>query len=140
MILTDSGFWAALLTPCDEHHAAAASAAERVRGENFVTTWPVLTEACYLILRDNGSGRVVEFVRTVQNGGCEIHDLPMDTLARIQTLMHKYRNLPMDLADASLVVLAEELDEARILSTDERDFKTYRWKRTKPFKNLLFEA
>jgi uncharacterized protein len=43
----------------------------------------------------------------------------------------------MDLADASLVILAEHLGDGRILSTDERDFKTYRWKNRKPFKNLL---
>ena len=43
----------------------------------------------------------------------------------------------MDLADASLVVLAEEMDDGRILSTDNRDFRTYRWKQRKPFRNLL---
>jgi hypothetical protein len=43
----------------------------------------------------------------------------------------------MDLADASLVVLAEELGHGRILSTDQRDFGTYRWKEREPFENLL---
>jgi uncharacterized protein len=43
----------------------------------------------------------------------------------------------MDLADASLVILAEELGSGRILSTDQRDFRTYRWKTRKPFQNLL---
>jgi predicted nucleic acid-binding protein len=43
----------------------------------------------------------------------------------------------MDLADASLVMLAEHLDDGRILSTDQRDFKTYRFKSHKPFRNLL---
>ena len=49
----------------------------------------------------------------------------------------EYRDLPMDLADASLVILAEEVGSKRILSTDERDFRTYRWKNRRPFKNLL---
>jgi predicted nucleic acid-binding protein len=43
----------------------------------------------------------------------------------------------MDLADASLVILAEELDQGRILSVDYRDFNTYRWKNTYPFENLF---
>jgi predicted nucleic acid-binding protein len=43
----------------------------------------------------------------------------------------------MDLADASLVILAEELGKGDILSTDQRDFGVYRWKNRKPFKNLL---
>jgi predicted nucleic acid-binding protein len=51
--------------------------------------------------------------------------------------MQKYADLPMDLAVASLVILAEELGHGRKLSTDQRDFKTYRWKNHKPFQNLL---
>lgn len=41
------------------------------------------------------------------------------------------------LADASLVVLAEEIGHGRILTTDTRDFQTYRWKERRPFQNLL---
>jgi predicted nucleic acid-binding protein len=43
----------------------------------------------------------------------------------------------MDLADASLVLLAEEFGEGRIVSTDERDFHAYRWKSHHQFSNLL---
>ncbi len=43
----------------------------------------------------------------------------------------------MDLADASLVILAEETGTGDILSTDVRDFGAYRWKNRKPFHNLL---
>ncbi|MEI6446196.1 MAG: hypothetical protein WCO29_24485 [Nostocales cyanobacterium ELA583] len=52
--------------------------------------------------------------------------------------MEKYANLPMDLADASLVILAEHLGHGRIFSVDQRDFNTYRWKQNYPFENLLF--
>jgi len=52
-------------------------------------------------------------------------------------LMEKYADLPMDLADASLVVLAEALGSGRILSTDTRDCRSYRWKSRRPFRNLL---
>jgi uncharacterized protein len=45
----------------------------------------------------------------------------------------------MDLADASLVILAEQLGHGRILSTDVRDFRTYRWKNHLPFENLLLQ-
>ena len=44
---------------------------------------------------------------------------------------------PMDLAGASLVILAEALDDGRIISTDLRDFRAYRWKSRQPFRNLL---
>ena len=52
--------------------------------------------------------------------------------------MKQYADLPMDLADASLVILAEHLDDGRILSADQRDFNTYRWKNREPFENLMF--
>ncbi len=52
-------------------------------------------------------------------------------------LMRQYADLPMDLADASLVLLAEELGEGRIVSTDGSDFHAYRWKSQHPFSNLL---
>jgi len=60
-----------------------------------------------------------------------------DDLPRIEALMVKYADLPMDLADASLMILAERLGHGRILSTDERDFRIDRWKRHAPFENLL---
>jgi len=47
--------------------------------------------------------------------------------------------LPIDLADASLVLLAEESGEGRFGSTDNRDFHAYRWKNQHPFRNLLIE-
>lgn len=62
-------------------------------------------------------------------------------LARCAVLIRQYATLPMDFADASLVVLAEHLGHGRIVSTDRRDFGAYRWKNHQPFTNLLdFEA
>ena len=40
-------------------------------------------------------------------------------------------------ADASLVLLAEHLGHGRILTTDEREFGSYRWTSRKPFHKLL---
>lgn len=52
--------------------------------------------------------------------------------------MENYANLPMDLADASLVVLAEHLETGRILTVDRRDFNVYRWNKNNLFENLFF--
>jgi predicted nucleic acid-binding protein len=70
-------------------------------------------------------------------GAFEIFALERSHAARLQSLMKQYADLPMDLADASLVILAEQLGHGRILSTDQRDFRTYRWKDRRPFENLL---
>ncbi len=74
---------------------------------------------------------------TWPGGELLVWDIPAAAVAQIGKLMQKYASLPMDLADASLVLLAEHLGHGRILSTDQRDFGDYRWKNRKPFKNLL---
>jgi len=137
MILTDSGFWVALGNRRDRHHDIARAALERWAGEGFVTTWPVLTEVCHLLVKRVGVHQALTFMDAVAQGACMVPELPSDALTRLTHLMHRYRNLPMDLADASLVLLAEQLFEGRILSTDRRDFDGYRWKNTRPFVNLL---
>jgi len=73
----------------------------------------------------------------VTQGACALPELPANAASRMAYLMRRYQNLPIDLADASLVLLAEQLSEGRILSTDRRDFDGYRWKNTRPFMNLL---
>ena len=137
MILADSGFWIALGNKRDRHHFAARGALDRFSSEGFVSTWPVLTEVTHLLSARVSVTQAVAFVDSIARGACEIPDPPADALFRAHALMSRYRDLPMDLADASLVILAEDLSEARILSTDQRDFEGYRWKNTRPFRNLL---
>jgi predicted nucleic acid-binding protein len=137
MILTDSGFWIALGNRRDRHHERAVHALERYAAEGFITTWPVLTEVVHLLAHRVHVAQAACFVRDIARGASAVADLPDGALHRIGALMQRYANLPMDLADASLVVLAEELAEGRILSTDVRDFDGYRWKQRHPFINLL---
>lgn len=139
MILADTGFWLALAHRGDAHFGAAREAMRVHAAEGFVSTWPVLTEAIYLITKRVSGIAARHFLRDVCAGVCSIHPLPDDALPRMLALMQRYENLPMDLADASLVLLAEELNEGRILSTDTRDFGAYRFKNRKPFKNLLLK-
>jgi len=138
MILADSGFWIALGNKRDRHHAAARAALDRHAAEGFVSTWPVLTEVTHLLTARVSVTQCVAFVDSIAHGACEIPEPPADALFRAHALMSRYRDLPMDLADASLVILAEDLGEGRILSTDQRDFDGYRWKNRQPFQNVLF--
>ncbi|MDR2013464.1 MAG: PIN domain-containing protein [Rhodanobacter sp.] len=137
MILADSGFWIALGNRRDRYHEAALAALEHFGAEGFVSTWPVLTEVTHLLTSRVSVAQAIAFIDSIARGACEIPDPPSDVLPRAHMLMRRYSDLPMDLADASLVILAEELEESRILSTDRRDFDGYRWKHRRPFKNLL---
>lgn len=136
MIIADTGFWLALANRADAHHDAATAALRKHKGP-FVTTWPVLTETCHLLATRLGVDAELAFVRAGALGAYSVFPLDGSHLPRIEALMEKYRALPMDLADASLVILAEESGVGNILSTDVRDFGAYRWKSRKPFKNLL---
>jgi uncharacterized protein len=136
VILADTGFWLALANRRDRYHEAAKGALASL-DDRLISTWPVLTETCHLLATHLGPDAAIRFVRSAREGAFDIFALEPSHLPRIEALMVKYRDLPMDLADASLVVLAEHLGSGRILSTDQRDFRTYRWKNRKPFRNLL---
>jgi predicted nucleic acid-binding protein len=55
------------------------------------------------------------------------------SLQRIAVLMERYRNVPMDFADATLVALGEELETEWVFTLDRRGFSTYRLDQRKPF-------
>jgi predicted nucleic acid-binding protein len=138
MIIADTGFWIALANRRDEFHHRAKAWLEKI-DEPLVTTWPVMAETCHLLLHRLGPESQWRFVESCSQGACDLFQLERSVIPKVAALMRQYADLPMDLADASLVLLAEHLGHGRILSTDQRDFRTYRWKQHEPFRNLLLE-
>jgi uncharacterized protein len=90
------------------------------------------------LLTRKGVNAEITFLNSLQQELFTIFNLEPHHNPRIIELINKYANLPMDLADASLVILAEHLGHGRIFPVDQRDFNTYRWKQSYPFQNLLF--
>ncbi|MCX7074114.1 MAG: PIN domain-containing protein [Methylococcales bacterium] len=140
MIIVDSGYWFGLFDRKDANHNACKAFLIQCR-EPMITTFPVLTETLHLLMRRESVHLAFQFLAFLptlqQQGNFSIFPLTDAHLPRLSELMIQYADLPMDLADASLVLLAEELGHGRILSTDRRDFHTYRWKNHQPFTNLL---
>lgn len=136
MVIADTGFWIALASPKDNYHERA-NACLHVLNEPLIVTWPVITETCHLLLHRNGYASQRQFVSSYVAGAFEVFNLTPTHTPRLLALMDKYEDLPIDLADASLIILAEFLGHGRILSTDARDFGVYRWKQHEPFENLL---
>jgi predicted nucleic acid-binding protein len=137
MIIVDTGFWLALANKNDESHQLAKTLFQNLSTEKFITTWCVVVEICYLLQKRVGIDAPRTFIHKISTQKLIVFDLKPIHCPRIEELMQKYKDLPMDLADASLVILAEQLGHGRILSIDYRDFNTYRWKNTKPFQNLF---
>jgi uncharacterized protein len=138
MIITDTGFWLALADAKDSFNLPAKLALQQFN-EPLITTWCVITETCHLLLNRKGVAAQIAFINSLNDGAFQVFHLENHHSRRIYKLMKQYQNLPMDLADASLVILAEHLGHGRIFSVDRRDFNTYRWKNTQPFENLLLQ-
>ena len=136
MIAVDTGYFIALADADDALHNLAKQWLPSAQ-EGWVVTWPVVTEACYLLGARFGEAAKVDFMHEATHGGLLIWDIPAAAAKTIPERMRKYAKLPMDLADVSLVLLAEHLGHGRILTTDRRAFDAYRWKSTQPFTNLM---
>lgn len=136
MIIVDTGAFLTLFNKRDTYHAEALEAFGKV-SEPLATTYPVITETCYLLIQLVNQTAQRKFLRALCQDAFQIFQLERHHLKRMTQLMEQYADLPMDLADASLVVLAEQLGHGRILTVDRRDFTTYRWGGTNTFQNLL---
>ena len=136
ILLVDTGFWIALINQSDQHHKRAVEFLTDCPVP-LITTWLVLAETYHLLFKRVGVATQLQFIDSLRRSGVALYSLSPSDLSRLHELMNKYADLPMDLADGSLVILAEVQGQGRILSTDQRDFQTYRWKNHQPFENLL---
>ena len=122
-VLVDAGPLVALLDGADAHHAACVDALRAIR-DPLVTVWPALTEAMYLL---GFSSRAQDALWEMVDGeALALAALDRHDASRMQALMRKYRDLPMDLADAALVRVAEREKLQRIFTLDRRHFRVYR--------------
>ncbi len=120
-MIIDTGPIVALFNRRDNHHVMCRAFFETFTGSLF-TTWLVLTEVCFLLPHH----LVVPFLDWVASGGLVDVDLSKKTTTDIAQLMQKYHDRPMDLADASLVCLANQLGLLDICTIDHADFAIYR--------------
>ena len=134
-LLVDTGPLVAWFDADDAHHESVKRLLAGYDGE-LLSTWPVLTETCHLIAEP----LVPAFMQWVAMGGVTIADLPASAAPAMASRMGKYADLPMDLADASLIWLAENLGVLDVLTLDQRDFGVYRTERGKALRNALDTA
>jgi len=131
-ILADTGPLVALFKRDDRHHKATVrwANANRVR---LATTWPVVTAACHFLALP---GRIALF-QFVERGGLSIADIVIPDLREFAAVMTRYADRAVDLADASLVLLAERTGSDEIITIDRTDFSVYRIGRNRQFKILF---
>ena len=132
-VLLDTGAWYAILDRGEQAHGRCVEALQRITGR-LLSTEAVLTETVWLLegLRE-GPRRCAEFVR---RGAVILVPTSAKSLDRIVTLMEKYRDVPMDFADATLVTLGEELELDTVLTLGRRGFGVFRLHGRRPFRIL----
>jgi uncharacterized protein len=123
MVLVDAGPLIALIHADDQHPRRCVAAFQQVT-EPLGTVWPVLTEAMYLL---SFFWKAQEALwEMLDRGVIQLLPLAGEDMSRMRELMKKYKDLPMDLADAALVAVAEREKIRRIFTLDRRDFEVYR--------------
>lgn len=122
-VLLDTGVWYAVLDRRDRDHRRCVAAVEGVAGR-LVSTEAVMTETVWL-LEDlpKGLRGCAEFVR---RRAVTLVPMSAETLGRAVELMLRYRNVPMDYADATLVTVGEDLGLDTVLTLDRRGFSVFR--------------
>jgi len=131
--LIDAGPLIALFDRSDKYHLKAVRYIKEFDGQ-LLTTWPVITEVCHML--DFNTKSQINFLLWIERGAVKLIDLDSNHLTRIIELTKKFDDVPMDLADASLMVASEKTNCLQIASIDS-DFYVYRTVRNKYLTNTF---
>jgi predicted nucleic acid-binding protein len=131
--LVDAGPLIALFDKSDSYHTRAVSFLKQSQGL-LITTWPVIAEVSHML--DFSTKTQINFLKWINRGGLQIFDLEFYHVIRMIELSEKFTDVPMDLADATLIVASEAKGITKIASIDS-DFYIYRDIRNKYLKNVF---
>ena len=131
-IIVDTGPLVALFRRRDRDHARVVRFL-REQPCMLLTTCHVVTEAWHLL----SDAARLDMMRWIDAGGAAMIEIDAGGAKRMLMLLQKYRDRPMDIADASLVVLAERLGINEILTIDRADFDVYRLPGGRGFAQVL---
>jgi len=132
-VLVDSGPLIALFDKSDRYHHDIVSFLHTFDGK-LVTTWAVMTEVSHML--DFNLNVQLDFLRWIELGAVEVYEITQKDLSGIIDMMQRYTNVPMDLADATLMYAAYQKDIKKILSVDS-DFDIYRTLKQGFLENVL---
>lgn len=134
--LVDAGPLIALFDRDDTYHTAVKTFLQEYRGMLY-SSWPVITEVSHML--DFHVETQIDFLQWIRRGAVTLLDIDTVAVDRIIELSQKYADVPMDLADSSLVALSEAHSITDIMTIDS-DYYIYRTKKGKALKNLLEKA
>ena len=130
-VVMDTGPWVALIDRRESLHKKCLKWLERFEGDIF-SSEAVLTEVLYLLdFSASAQFSALDFILT---GAVTLVPSSVESLMTVRKLMEKYRDFPMDFADATLVSLAHDLGIDHVVTFDKKHFEAYRLRKRQPFK------
>ena len=120
--LIDAGPLIALFNKNDKYHEKIKELIKNYKGL-LTTSWPVITEVCHML--DFNIGAQIDFLKWIKLGGLKVEDIETEEIHKIIKLSEKYSDIPMDLADATLIIISERLGIKEIITIDS-DYYIYR--------------
>jgi uncharacterized protein len=131
-VLLDTGAIVAILDRSESAHERCSEAVQEIGGP-LVTCEAVIAESCHLLRALPGAPEAV-----MANVSAGIFQIPFQLSresAGVRSILRKYRDRKIDLANACLIRMAEEFATGDVLTLD-RDFAIYRWGKNRPFRIL----
>jgi predicted nucleic acid-binding protein len=122
-VLIDTGPLVAILYEREQHHRRCVEQA-RDLPETLYTCWPVVAEAAYL-LRPSRKG-VSTLLSEIDRGRLIVLPLDVADVRPVQTILERYAEQQLDLADACLLHLAEREGMRYVFTLDLRHFAILR--------------
>jgi len=121
----------AILSAADEYHEACVEQLRKIRGP-LLTCWPVITEAAWL-LRAHPQA-IATLLSSFNAQLFQLASLDETDLSGIAATLDRYQDLRIQLADATLVHLANREGIETIFTLDRRDFNVLRLARGRKFR------
>ena len=131
--IIDSGPLIALFDRSDKYHLKVVEFLKSYKGK-LITSWAVITEVSHML--DFNLNVQIDFLKWCEVGGDEVYDITQDEISNIRVMMEKYIDIPMDLADGTLMYISNKEKIKNIVSIDS-DFDIYRTLKKQSLNNLL---
>jgi predicted nucleic acid-binding protein len=130
-VLADTGPIVAILSRRDQYHRPCVEALRDLPGPLF-TCWPVVTEAAWLVRNDPNA--VQQLLASLDSGFLELLPLTTADAKPLASILKKYGDIGIQLADAALVHLAGREGLDTIFTLDQREFSVYRLPKGRAFR------
>ena len=129
-VIMDTGPWVAFIDRSETMHKKCIEWLRQFEGHIF-SSEAVLTEVLYLLnFSSKARSAAIDFIL---NGAITLVPSSLESLKKTKKLMEKYKDIPMDYADATLVCLAEDLSINHVITFDKKHFGIYKLSSKQPF-------